>query len=178
MPHNRTYLIHNTPDILEIYNYECPYTESTIEYLRYKNIYEFDRLLYYTVKLLELGHIIVHDKKRIKYRKDDIENVDHMVNELENILNLYKHDNDVKYYKYDFTYPFRYKMIIKDGYNTFRKDNFLKHFLNFKEKIDKKRKEVDNNNIGTINKWVYRKTSLKTQKKNLYKPSCIMFRNI
>ena len=177
MPHNRTYLIHNTPNINKIYNFECPYTESTIEYLRYKNIYEFNKLLYYTEKLLHLEYIVVHEKKKIKEEKEAIENVDYMVNELEKILCLYSHEQDVKYYKYDFTYPLRYKMIIQDEYNSFKKNTILQSFLKNQEKIDKKKREVDNN-IGIINKWVYRKTFLKPQKRNLYKPSCIMFRNI
>lgn len=177
MSHNRTYLIHNTPYIKNIYDYKSPYTQYTVEYLRYKNIYEFNKLLYYTEKLLHLEHVLVHDKQKIKEEIENIENVDYMVNELENILNLYKHDNNVKYYEYDFTYPFRYKMIIKDEYNSFKTNIFLRSFLNNQEKIDEKKRKVDKN-IEVINKWVYRKTSLKTPKKNLYKPSCIMFRSM
>ena len=135
MSHNRTYLIHNTPYIKNIYDYESPYTESTVEYLRYKNIYEFNKLLYYTEKLLYLEHVVVNDKDKIKEEKEEIENIDYMVYELEKILGLYNNEKNIKYHKYDFTYPLRYKMIIQDQYNSFIKNNILQSFLNNQEKL-------------------------------------------
>lgn len=154
---------------------KSPYIDTTIKYLKNKNINEIDKLEYFNDILFNLEYTIIYDKKNINNVSSDLKNLNYIVNELEKILNLYKEEDCENYY--DFTYPFRYKIMIKNDYEKYDKNYILKYSLNIQEKIDKKKKQLYNN-IKFMNKWVYQKSFLIKQNKNLYKQFYTMSRNM